>query len=175
MGTKLNQWIHGTANTSSDMPGGSSPWCRRVAPRPGGQGQPGLEAVVCPREHGVPTGEGLTFDPVWLILQRPRPNMDPSSFFAPGTLVIEGQSATFGPSSATLIFPTARPSNVQLALDRIVGVGRKRYGWGLVPPFVAISHEADDGITVSYFNDGGWHGWRPLLTGSDGRMGRGMR
>jgi len=126
-------------------------------------------------EQAVPTGEGLAFDPVWLILRRPRPNMDPSSFFAPGKLVIEGQGAIFGPSSAALIFPTARPSNVHLTLGRIVGVDRKRYGWGLVPRFVAIRHEADDGITVTYFNDGGWHGWRPLLIGSNRRMVHAIR
>ncbi len=158
---------------------------RRIAPRSPrvrrfgivtGRGQSAVKAVTCPvPKQPAPTGNGLTFDPVWLILQRPRPNLDPSRFIAPGKLVVEGQSGVFGPSSATLLFPGVRPSSVRLTLGRIVGVSRKRYGWGLAPRFVAISHEADDGITVTYFSDGCWHGWRPLLTGSNGRMVRTIR
>jgi hypothetical protein len=55
-------------------------------------------------------------------------------------------------------------------MHRIVGVSRKRYGWGLVPRFVAITYETATGEAVAYFNDGEWKGWRPLLTGSNRRI-----
>jgi hypothetical protein len=117
----------------------------------------------------------ITFDPVWLILKRPRPNLDPQSFLAPGVLSIERQRATFGPSEARLLWPTSRASDTKLTMDRIVGVRRKRYGWGVVPRLVAIQYETDEGIRSAYFNDGEWHGWRPLLTGSNMRMLRDIR
>jgi hypothetical protein len=114
--------------------------------------------------------EELTFDPVWLILKRARPNLDPPSFFAPGQLYIKGGRGTFGPSGAKLVWPTAQPSDVRLAMERITGVRRKRYGWGLVPRFVEIRYESSDGDAVAYFNDAAWNGWRSLLTGSNRRM-----
>jgi hypothetical protein len=117
-----------------------------------------------------PSARTLSFDPVWLILRRPRPNLDPPRFLAPGELSIRGHSAEFGPSEATLVWPTARRSDVRLDMDRIVGVRRKRYGWGAAPRFVEISYETADGIVVAYFNDGAWHGWRPMLTGSNRRI-----
>src|SRR5665213_3573820 len=102
-------------------------------------------------ENAETHGAGaLTFDPVWLILQRARPNLDPPSFLAPGKLVIEGERATFGPSEATLVWPSARPSNVRLTMNRIVSVRRKRYGWGVVPRFVEISYLTDEGTEVAY-------------------------
>jgi hypothetical protein len=125
------------------------------------------------REDAVP--KVISFDPVWLILRRVRPNLDPPSFFAPGRLVVEGDHATFGPSGATLAWPSARPGNVRLAMDRIVDVRRKHYGWGIVPRFVEVSYEKNGGTAVAYFNDGAWKGWRPLVTGSNRRMVNAIR
>jgi hypothetical protein len=112
----------------------------------------------------------LQFDPVWLVLKRARPNFDPPSFFAPGELSIKGLCGMFGPSDATLSWPTAPRTNRRLTMDRIISVRRRRYGWGLVPRFVEVTYETSAGRNVAYFNDGAWKGWRPLLTGSNRRM-----
>jgi len=114
-------------------------------------------------------GEPLVFDPVWLIRERPRPNLNPPRFLAPGRLVIARHRGEFGPSSATLVWRPAR-NDIHLRMDDIVGVSRQRYGWGLFPRFVAIRYRTSHGEAVAYFNDGGWKGWRPLLTRSNQRM-----
>jgi hypothetical protein len=124
---------------------------------------------------GPSATETLTFDPVWLILKRARPNLDPPSFVAPGELSLVGHRGTFGPSSSSLVWPTARPSKVGLTMDRILAVRRKRWGWGLFPRFVEITYASVDGTAVAYFNDGAWKGWRPLLTGSNRRMVNAIR
>jgi len=124
------------------------------------------------------TGSGgpvLKFDPVWLVLKRPRPNFDPPSFLAPGELLIEGHGAKFGPSDATLSWPFDRTPDKHLTMDRIVGVRRKRYGWGVVPRLVEITYETTGRAEVAYFNDGGWKGWRPMVTGSNRRMVNAIR
>src|SRR4051794_36203593 len=117
----------------------------------------------------------LVFDPVWLILERPRPNLNPPRFFAPGKLTIGDDRVDFSPSAATLVWPAAQPADVHLTLDHVVDVSRHRYSWGLVPRFIAVKYETVDGIAVAYFNDGSWHGWRPLLTGSNRRMAGAIR
>jgi hypothetical protein len=107
--------------------------------------------------------ESLTFEPVWLILERPRPNLNPGRFFAPGKLQIEGRRAVFSPSAARLRLGPSQKAH--FTCDHIIGVRRERYGWGLVPRFVAIEHRtAEGGTDVAYFNDAEWNGWRPLLT-----------
>jgi hypothetical protein len=113
--------------------------------------------------------DGLTFDPVWMILERPRPNLNPGRFLAPGKLRFEGKRAEFGSSEARLrLGPSPKAS---FSTDQIVEVSLERYGWGLVPRFVAIEYRTADGKTdVAYFNDAEWNGWRPLLTGVNRRM-----
>jgi hypothetical protein len=120
-------------------------------------------------------GLALRFDPVWLILKRPRPNFDPPSFMAPGALSVDGQRATFGPSGARLYSASAERPNTHLTMDRVVGVRRKRYGWGVVPRLVEITYESTDVAAIAYFNDGTWKGWRPLLTGSNRRIVKAIR
>jgi hypothetical protein len=113
--------------------------------------------------------EELIFDPVWLVLERPRPNFNAARFFAPGKLVIRGQRAIFGPSDARLV--SAPSPQVHLSCDHVVGVRRERYGRGLVPRFVGIEYQKPEGDTqMAYFNDAEWNGWRPLLTRSNRRM-----
>jgi hypothetical protein len=112
----------------------------------------------------------LTLDPVWLILRRPRPNFDPPDFFAPGQLTVQGEGGSFGPSDATLSWPGSSKSDKHLNMDRIIGVRRKRYGWGVVPRLIEITYEVPQGSDVAYFNDGAWKGWRPLVTGSNRRI-----
>jgi hypothetical protein len=116
----------------------------------------------------------LTFDPVWLILERPRPNFDPGRFFAPGKLEVKDGRVSFGPSGTRL---TMGPSpKVHFTCDHVVSVRCEKYGWGLVPRFVAIEYEKPEGGTdVAYFNDAEQKGWRPLLTGSNRRMAEAIR
>lgn len=117
-----------------------------------------------------PAEPPLVFDPVWLVLQRPRPNLDPPQFFAPGKLTIYDSRVEFGPSSARLAWPFGPAQKVHLSLSRVVDVSRQRYGWGLVPRFVAVTYESSEGTSRAYFNDAAWKGWRPLLTRSNQRM-----
>jgi hypothetical protein len=115
------------------------------------------------------TSGPLIFDPVWLILERPRPNFNPGRFLAPGKLQVEGRRAEFSPSEAKLRLGSS--PRVRFTCDQIIGVRRERYGWGLVPRFVAIEYRAAEGGTdVAYFNDAEWNGWRPLLTRVNQRM-----
>jgi hypothetical protein len=90
-------------------------------------------------------GTPLVFDPVWLILERPRPNLDPPRFFAPGRLTIGTRRSEFRPSTATPTSPSIS-TNVQLRLDQVVGVSVERYGWGLAPPVrrAALRHRRRD-------------------------------
>jgi hypothetical protein len=81
----------------------------------------------------------------------------------------------FEPSKARLYWPSAGMPNKHLTMDRIVGVRRKRYGWGVVPRLVEITYESTEGTSVAYFNDGAWNGARPLLTGSNRRIVRAIR
>jgi hypothetical protein len=115
------------------------------------------------------------FDPVWLVLERPRPNLNPPKFFATGRLTIDDNQVEFGPSAARLNWPFGPPQQAHLSLSRIVDVSRQRYGWGLFPRFVAITYESSDGTKTAYFNDAAWKGWRPLLTGSNRRMATQIR
>lgn len=112
----------------------------------------------------------LTFDPVWLVLRRPRPNFNPPAYFAPGQLTVDGEGGSFGPSGAALSWSVSSKSDKYLKMDRIVGVCRKRYGWGVVPRLIEITYEVPQGSDVAYFNDGAWKGWRPLISGSNRRM-----
>jgi hypothetical protein len=116
----------------------------------------------------------LTFEPVWLILERPRPNFSAGRFFAPGKLVINDHRAEFSPSDARLV--SAPSPQVHLTCDNITDVHLERYGRGLVPRFVALTYEnPEGGNAVAYFNDAQWKGWRPLLTKSNARMASAIR
>jgi hypothetical protein len=117
----------------------------------------------------------LVFDPVWFVLKRVRPNFHPPSYFVPGMLSVDGRRVRFGPSGAALLWLTRKSDDVSVTFDHVVAVRRERYGWGLVPRFVAITYETDTGQAIAYFNDGGWQGWRPLLTGSNSRMANAIR
>jgi hypothetical protein len=125
-------------------------------------------------DEGAPSADVLTFDPVWLILERPRPNFNAARFLAPGKLVINGQRAEFSPSDARLV--SAPSSQVHLTCDHIIGVHLERYGRGLAPRYVALTYESPEGgKAVAYFNDAQWKGWRPLLTKSNARMASAIR
>jgi hypothetical protein len=115
------------------------------------------------------------FDPVWLVLEPSRPNLDPPKSFALGRLTIDNSQVEFGPSAARLNWPFGRPQQPHLPLSQIVHVSRQRYGWGLVPRFVAITYKSPDGAKTAYFKDAAWKGWRPLLTGSNRRMAAQIR
>lgn len=120
------------------------------------------------------SAEVLTFDPVWLILERPRPNLNAGRFFAPGKLVIQRHGAEFSPSDARLV--SAPSPQVHLTCDHISDVHLERYGRGLVPRFVALTYENPEGdYSVAYFNDAQWKGWRPLLTKSNARIASAIR
>jgi hypothetical protein len=125
-------------------------------------------------DEGASNADVLTFDPVWLILERPRPNLNAARFLAPGKLVIDGHRAEFSPSDARLVSATS--PQVRLTCDHIVDVRLERHGWGLVPRYVAVTYEKPEGgEDVAYFNDAEWNGWRPLLTRSNARMAIAIR
>ena len=125
-------------------------------------------------DEGASRADELTFDPVWLILERPRPNLNAARFLAPGKLVIDRHMAEFSPSEARLV--SAVSPQVHLTCDHIVDVHLQRYGWGLAPSYVAITYEEPEGgEAMAYFNDAEWKGWRPLLTRSNARMASAIR
>jgi hypothetical protein len=125
-------------------------------------------------DEAEPSARVLTFDPVWLIRERPRLNLDPARFLAPGKLVLDGHRAEFSPSDARLV--SAPSPRVHLTCDHIVDVHLKRFGWGLAPRYVVITYDkSEGGNAVAYFNDAGWKGWRPLLTRSNARMASAIR
>jgi hypothetical protein len=85
-------------------------------------------------------------------------------------LEVDEHRAKFSPSNARLV--SAASPHVHLTCDHIVDVHLERYGWGLVPRFVAVTYEKLDesGKAVAYFNDAELNGWRPLLTKSNARI-----
>lgn len=118
----------------------------------------------------------LIFEQVWHILGRVRPNMNPAKYIEMGTLTVTADCITFRcrPEAS---FPFMPPQGAKglMRLDSVVSVTRRRYGWGFVPRFIAIEFVNGERRETAYFNDGGWAGWRPLLTGSNGRMVRDIR
>lgn len=121
-----------------------------------------------------PSNGALTFDPVWLILRRVRPTFRPGKFLAPGKLVITDGRVEFSPSGAKLRLDVS--PQINLICDHVTNIRLERYGWGLVPRYVAVTYESpEDGKAVARFNDASWLGWRPLLTYSNARIVKAMR
>ena len=59
-----------------------------------------------------------------------------------GMLSVEEGRAEFRPSDARFPWPWGgRERDARLSIDQVVRVSLKRYGWGLVPRFVAIDYE----------------------------------
>ena len=169
---------HSVAFGSEHIMSGGYPDRERLLTR-SNSGEPVYGAPVTEREtpsrvESDGTAE-ITFDPVWLVLRRPKPNLKPPSYFAAGALSVGESQIRFGPSSSSLLWPGRQPNDINRTLERVTKVATRRYGWGLVPRFVAVTYETDEGPGVTYFNDGGWSGWRPLLTGSNRRMAKAIR
>jgi hypothetical protein len=114
--------------------------------------------------------EDLVFVPIWRILRKPRPNLNPSKFLSVGELTVTPEEVSFrsGKSSADSFMPIPNNPATGIVMSRISNVGLRRYGWGPFPRFIEIEFEADDGQRAAFFTDGGWMGWRPILTRSNG-------
>jgi hypothetical protein len=118
----------------------------------------------------------LVLSPVWRVMRRSRPNLNPPRFFRVGTLTVTSAELKFhSQDSRGLLWPIPRDERSDIRITNVSAVQLRRYGWGLVPRFIAIEFESDDARQVAYFNDGRWLGWRPLLTGSNRRMDRAIR
>ncbi len=114
--------------------------------------------------------EDLVFVPIWRIVQKPRPNLNPSEFVNVGELTVTPREVSFrfDKPSANSSMPIPDDPATGIVMSRITNVGLRRYGWGPFPRFIEIEFEADDGQRTAFFSDGGWMGWRPILTRSNG-------
>jgi hypothetical protein len=129
-------------------------------------------------EDRVADMSDLTIEPIWYIKRRFRPNLDPASFISWGTLTVHDGVIDFRPTrppgkTRQLIYAGA--TNDAFQLKGITKVGLKRYGWGVCPRFVFVESSTENGQTRSYFNDGAWQGWRPLLTRSNRTIAESIR
>jgi hypothetical protein len=119
--------------------------------------------VVC-------VSEDLVFAPIWRILGKPRPDINPSKFFDVGELTVTPQEVSFRSDKASANSFTSIPNDpaTAIVMSRISNVGLRRYGWGPFPRFIEIECEADDRQSTAFVSDAGWMGWRPILTRSNG-------
>jgi hypothetical protein len=114
---------------------------------------------------------------VWLIRKRVRPNLHPSTFRAVGVLTVSEGKLRFisHAARAQLHWPRSANAHIDLLMERVRAVEVKRYGWGLAPPFVAITYGPTADVRTAYFSDGGWRGWRPMLIGSNRQIAQEIR
>jgi hypothetical protein len=102
-----------------------------------------------------------TFDEVWLQTTPPRASMRGDPERRTGALTVD-------PLAQRALFRTDGGDVVQLAEVTDVLAGRR--GRDFVNTWIEVHAELDGAPSVVYVNDGGWFGWRPLLTGSNGRL-----
>jgi hypothetical protein len=128
--------------------------------------------------HKVPcVSEDLVFAPIWQIVRRPRPNLNPSKFLNVGELTVTPREVSFrsDKSSASSSMPIPNDPPTGIVISRIANVGLRRYGWGPFPRFIEIEFEVDGAQRAAFFTDGGWMGWRPILTRSNGGIAHSIR
>jgi hypothetical protein len=77
---------------------------------------------------------------------------------SPGVLRIEDGSAEFQSADQVIQF------------QPILSVEKDRRGSDFMNRWIEVRYGVAASPSVAYLNDGGWRGWRPLLTASNRRM-----
>jgi hypothetical protein len=98
------------------------------------------------------------FEKVWLQSAPPRAALRAYRDRSTGTLTVSHDSAEFV-SDAT-----------SLRIDQVVNVSIGRRGTDFFNSWVEVRYLNGDEARTVFINDGGWLGWRPLLTGSNRRI-----
>src|ERR1700722_8445009 len=101
---------------------------------------------------------GSKYELVWFQEEVPNAAMDARRNTLRGTLKIEDGHVLF--CAGDLVAP----------LEPIHSVVRGRKGSDFVNRWIEVRYGEAASPSVAYLNDGGWRGWRPLLTASNRRM-----
>jgi hypothetical protein len=99
------------------------------------------------------------YESVWLQEEPPRAARDARRNTLRGNLRIENGHALF------------RSGDRVIPLEPIHSVMRGRKGTDFVNRWIEVQYGELTSPSVAFLNDGGWRGWRPLLTTSNRRMG----
>jgi hypothetical protein len=100
----------------------------------------------------------LEYELVWFQEDLPKASMEARRNTLRGSLRIEKSRAFF--YSEGRVIP----------LEPIHSVVRGRRGSDFVNRWIEVQYGDTTDPVVAYLNDGGWRGWRPLLTASNRRM-----
>jgi hypothetical protein len=106
-----------------------------------------------------------TFHDIWLQTTPPRSSMRAYRDRRTGALSVD-------PRSQHALFRTDAGDVVRL--DAVTDMRAGRRGSDLVNTWIELHAELDGAPSVVYLNDGGWFGWRPLLTGSNRELARSL-
>lgn len=106
-----------------------------------------------------------TFGEVWLQTTTPRSSMRGDRERQSGELSVD-------PRSHRALFRIDTGEVVQLANLTDVSAGRR--GRDAINTWIEVHAELDGAPSVVYLNDGGWFGWRPLVTGSNRRLAQSL-
>lgn len=101
---------------------------------------------------------GKHFEQVWFRSEPPERGRDAFAATRVGSLDFDLSGITF-----------ASPG-FRVAIDRITEVRYDRVAPDFVNRWIILTHHGADGGGDVFLKDGGWRGWRPLLTRSNRRI-----
>jgi hypothetical protein len=101
---------------------------------------------------------GSAYEPIWYQTELPRAASDARRSTLTGVLRIEDGSAEFNSADHVIQF------------QPILSVEKGRRGSDFMNRWIEVRYGEAASPSVAYLNDGGWRGWRLLLTKSNRRM-----
>jgi hypothetical protein len=99
-----------------------------------------------------------SYEPIWYQSELPRAARDARRSTLTGVLRIEDGSAEF------------HSADQVVQLQPVLSVEMGRRGSDFMNRWIEVRYGEAPFPSVAYLNDGGWRGWRPLLTASNRRM-----
>jgi hypothetical protein len=111
------------------------------------------------------TRDAETFTGIWLQTTPPRAAMRAYRDRRSGALTVDPVShhAQFRADTGDVV-----------RLDAVTDVRAGRRGSDFVNTWIEVHAQLGGGPSIVYLNDGGWLGWRPLLTGSNRKLAQSL-
>jgi hypothetical protein len=104
--------------------------------------------------------ESSTYEEIWCQSTLPRAAMDARAGTRTGTLTITRDAVSF------------QDSEGRLDLSPVLHVAAGRRGSDFINRWIEVTYGDIEHPSTIFLNDGGWRGWRPLLTRSNRRIVR---
>lgn len=98
------------------------------------------------------------YEPIWCQSELPRAAMDARRNTLTGTLRIGNGTVKFSTEDHATEF------------QPVVSVQKGRRGSDFMNRWIEVQYGDPEHPSTVYLNDGGWRGWRPILTGSNRRI-----